>query len=167
MIDLYLMKRPFLWIPLFAVAAFSFACDSAGEVSSALDPGTFETTITGSVETELMGTAIVTIDAFGGEPELFLKFQTPSFDAILLSKESLEPLGPRSYSVGLGDPESFSGFVSLADHGGPPALFVNSGTITVTETSATAAVGSFELDADVLGNDPSIHVEGVFSALVP
>ncbi|MCH8031194.1 MAG: hypothetical protein IIB09_05175, partial [Bacteroidetes bacterium] len=71
MIDLYLMKRPFLWIPLFAVAAFSFACDSAGEVSSALDPGTFEATITGGVETELMGTAIVTIDAFGGEPELY------------------------------------------------------------------------------------------------
>ena len=165
------MKYPFFLLSLFVLAAvtLSVACDSAEEAPSLLEPASFEAIITGDVEAELAGTAIVTIDAFGGEIELFLKLQTPELDVILLSKPSLQPLTERTYSVGLGssDPEMFSGIVSLLSKGAVGIFAFRSGTITVDRTSAASAEGAFELEAETLDGAQVISVEGTFNALVP
>lgn len=165
------MKHPFFLLSLFVLAAasLSVACDSAEEAPSRLEAGTFEAIITGDVEAELAGTAIVTIDAFGGEVELFLKLQTPELDVILLSKPSLQPLAEQTYSVGVGssDPEMFSGIVSFLSLGAEGIFIVGSGTITVDRTSAGSAEGTFELEAETFDGAQAINVEGTFNALVP
>lgn len=168
---LFLMKRSLLLLPLFvlALASLSLACDSGEAAPSPLEPGTFEATISGDVTIQLAGSAIATLDAFGGEPAFFLKLQTPQLDIVLLSKESLEPLTERSYSVGLNpdDPESFSGFLHIASEGKLATYLAQSGTITVNSTTDGFAEGTVVFEGSNISDTQSINVQGLFNALVP